>query len=108
MLALYDLAVERGYQKETTKFFYKRKRKGWVPIVVDKDYLEYVHNQIKHVVVIYLIDTAQQPEGLGSEASKNEHLQAKTVEEQECERNANLFGDFGHIKFWRSTCRSDW
>ncbi|VVA26108.1 PREDICTED: Transposase MuDR plant [Prunus dulcis] len=97
MLALYDLAVKLGYQKKTTKFFYKRKRKSWVPIVVDKDYLEYVNNQIKHVVVIYLIDISQQPEGLGSEASENEHLQVETTEEQEGERNANLFGDFGHI-----------
>ncbi|PQM33963.1 hypothetical protein Pyn_21292 [Prunus yedoensis var. nudiflora] len=40
---------------------------------------------------------SQQPEGLGSEASPNEDLQSETTEEQEGERKANLFGDYGHI-----------
>ncbi|CAL2225702.1 unnamed protein product [Prunus armeniaca] len=74
MLDLYELAVKVGYIEQTSRFFHKKKKVGSVPIITDKDYLEFVlefvkHQSSKQLDVIYITNISQQGQILESQAS---------------------------------------
>ncbi|KAI5348409.1 hypothetical protein L3X38_001296 [Prunus dulcis] len=70
MLDLYELAVKVGYTEQTSRFFHKKKKVGSVPIITDKDYLEFVkHQSSRQLDVIYITNISQQGQILESQAS---------------------------------------
>ncbi|KAM1142943.1 hypothetical protein PS2_044830 [Malus domestica] len=82
MWDLWELVEYLGYNKETTKFFYKKKRKGWVPITCDADYFQCAKCVTKRsIVVIYLTDKSQEVQNIEIQASLQNAITDINVED---------------------------
>ncbi|KAM1105426.1 hypothetical protein ACFX2B_002369 [Malus domestica] len=82
MWDLWELVEYLGYNKETTKFFYKKKRKGWVLITCDVDYFQCAKCVTKRsIVVIYLTDKSQEVQNIEIQASLQNAITDINVED---------------------------
>ncbi|KAM1669682.1 hypothetical protein ACFX15_042587 [Malus domestica] len=98
MWDLWELAEYLGYNKKTTKFFYMKKRKGWVPITCDADYFQCAKCVTKRsIVVIYLTDKSQEVQNIKIQASLQNAITEINVEDVILIEGSHVAQEVGYV-----------
>ncbi|KAB2632577.1 hypothetical protein D8674_028824 [Pyrus ussuriensis x Pyrus communis] len=98
MWDLWELAEYLGYNKETIKFFYMKKMKGWIPITCDADYFQCAKFVTKgSIVVIYLTDKSQKLQNIEIQALLQNAITEINVEDVILIEGSHVAQEVGYV-----------